>query len=244
MEQKEPKDSQRKRKVQRKSKLTNSNDILKNLKSDYFLRKFFDYIPQKISLKMISYNKSIQKRIDININHYKLYSEKYSSIEIEIIPKKNAIGSFIDIKEEDKKYYHIYFNDNKKEEIKSTFLNGYDNISKINIIIDYHVSSLSYLFNRIKCIEFINFKTFIRNNITDMSYMFNQCSSLKELNLKNFNTNSVTSMCSMFSGCTSLNELNLNNFNTKNVTKMNCMFSGCSSLKELKINNFITNKVT
>ena len=54
-------------------------------------------------LETIRYSKSIQKRINININHYKAYCEEYSSIELDIIPKKGEFGSFINIKEEDKK---------------------------------------------------------------------------------------------------------------------------------------------
>ena len=69
-------------------------------------------------LETIRYNKSIQKRIDININHYKAYSEKYSSIELDIIPMKGECDKFININEEDKKYIHIYFNDNKKKKLK------------------------------------------------------------------------------------------------------------------------------
>ena len=68
-------------KEQEQSKLINS-DKLQNLKSDYFMQKFFDYIQKRRTLKTIRYNKSIQKRININIIHYKEYSEKYSSIEI------------------------------------------------------------------------------------------------------------------------------------------------------------------
>ena len=68
-------------------------------------------------LETIRYNKNIQKRINININHYKAYSKKYSSIELDIIPMKGKYGKFISINEEDKKYFHIYFNDNKKKEI-------------------------------------------------------------------------------------------------------------------------------
>ena len=41
-------------------------------------------------------------------------------------------GEFINIEEEDEKYFHIYFNDNKKNEITS--LNIVDNVSKILII--------------------------------------------------------------------------------------------------------------
>ena len=75
---------------------------------------------KKRELKTIIYNKCIQKRINININHYKEYSEKFKSIEIEIKPIENKYGRFINIKEGDEEYYHIYYNDNKKEQIKST----------------------------------------------------------------------------------------------------------------------------
>ena len=50
-----------------------------------------------------------------NINNYKDFSEKYSSIELEIIPIQNKYGHFINIKRKDKNYFHIYFNENKKE---------------------------------------------------------------------------------------------------------------------------------
>ena len=93
---------------------------LRNLKSDYFIQKFFGYMIERKYLETIRYNKSIQKRINVNINHYKAYAEKYSSIELDIIPKKGEYGQFININEEDKKYFHIYFNDNKKKEIETT----------------------------------------------------------------------------------------------------------------------------
>ena len=172
--------------------------IFKNLKNDYFLKKLFHNLLKKKSLDIIKYNKSIQKRIDININHYKVFSEQYSSIELEIIPIKGEYGPFINIAEEDKKYYHIYFNDNKENEINNTFVNENHNASKINITIDYQVKSFSRLFYGCGCIESINFKKFFRNNINNMSEMFCHCSSLKELNLSNFNTNNVTNMRYMF----------------------------------------------
>ena len=215
----ESKDTPTKEKEQEQSKIINS-DKLQNLKNDYFIQKFFDYIQKRRKFKTIRYNKSIQKRINLNINHYKEYSEKYSSIEIEIKPMENKYGRFINIKNGDEEYYHIYYNDNKKEQIKSTSLNDNDKVSKINILIDYQVESFCRLFYYCECIESICFKKFYRNNITDMSYMFSRCSSLKELNLNNFNTNNVTNMDSMFAGCSSLKELNLNNFNTNNVISM------------------------
>ena len=217
---------------------------LRNLKSDYFIQKFFGYMFERKYLETIRYNKSIQKRIGISIYHYKAYSETKTSIELDIIPINSAYGDFININELDKKYFHIYFNDNKKKEIENTLLPKDNNISKISIIIDYQIKSFSKLFYYCYGVESIEFKKFYRNNITDMSEMFRECSSLKELNLNNFNTNNVTDMSWMFKGCSSLKELNLNNFNTNNVTDMGAMFYGCESLEELNLNNFNTNNVT
>ena len=59
-----------------------SKDEFKKLKSDYFLRKICVYLQTKKSLEIFKYNKKIQKRLNININNYKEYSEIYSSIEI------------------------------------------------------------------------------------------------------------------------------------------------------------------
>ena len=231
----EHKDTSIRIKDQEKSKLINSNNKLEKLKSDYFIQKLFDYIYKRKSLEIIKYNKSVQKRINININNYKEYSKIYSSIEIEIKPEKNEYSRFINIDEYEEEYYHIYYNDNKKEEIKRTYLHKNDKVSKINIIIDYHVTSFSGLFSECECIESIYFKKFYRNNVTNMSEMFLGCSSLKKLNLTNFNTNNVTDMSGMFALCSSLKELNLNNFNTNNVTDMSRMFSGCSDKLKLKI---------
>ena len=237
------KDITRKIKDQEESKLINLDNNLINIKSDYFIQKFFDYIHKRKLLEIIKYNKNIQKRMNININHYKTYSEKYSSIEIEIKPMIKEFDRFINIKKEDEDYYHIYFNDYREREIKSISLNLNDKVSKINVIIDYQVKSFYKLFCYCNCLESIYFKKFYRNNITNMSYMFKGCSALKELNLNNFNSSNVINMSGMFNGCSSLKELNLNNFNTNNVTDMNYMFFQCSSLKELNLNNFNTNNV-
>ena len=111
----EPKETPNKEEEQGQSKLIYSNNLLKNVKSHYIIKKFFGYITERKSLEIIRYNKSIQKRINININHYKAYSEEYSSIELDIIPMKGKYRKFITIYGEDKKYFHIYFNDNKKK---------------------------------------------------------------------------------------------------------------------------------
>ena len=83
---------------------------------------------------------------------------------MDIIPIPNKYGPFINIEEKNKKYFNIYFNDNK-EEIKRTYITKGDNITKINIIIDYPVKSFYKLFYNCKCIESLYFKKFTRNNI-------------------------------------------------------------------------------
>ena len=218
-----------------------SKNKYEKLKNDYFLQKVFNNLEKKKLLNIVKYNKNIKKRINININDFKEYSEKYSSIEIEIKLVNNKYSKFINIKKEEEKYYHIYLNNNK-EEIKN--INKDEEIKIINIIIDYQVKSFEKLFYNCDCIESIYFKKFYRNNITNMNYMFSKCSSLKELNLNNFNINNVTDMSGMFYKCSSLKELNLINFKTNNVTNMRNMFKGCLSLTNINLTKFNTNNVT
>ena len=216
------------------------NPIIENIKSRYILSKIYDNISKRKKLLIVRYNKRMQNRLNLTIKNY----EKFLEIEIEIIPTKDKYGKFININENNKLYYHIYFNDNKGEINNKYAINKEDKVIKIKIIIDNQVKSFKKIFCGCECIESINFKKFYRNNITDMSCMFSGCSSLRELNLSNFNTNNVTNMSCMFSGCSSLRELNLSNFNTNNVTDMYRMFSECSLLKDLNLSNFNTNNVT
>ena len=150
----------------------NSKDIFKNLKSKYIFNKIFDNLSKIKSLKIIKYNKKMQKEIKININDYK----DYSLTELEIIPDSKDYGQFININKGEEKYFHIYF-DNNKEETKRFYFNQNEKIKKIKIIIDYQVKSFQNLFNSFKSIKSINFKKFYRTNINNMNSMFSCCSS-------------------------------------------------------------------
>ena len=86
-----------------------SKDILKNVKSDYILQIFFNYLSKKKILDIIKYNKNLKDRLNISINDYKELSE----IEIELKLVYNKYEKFININKENKIYYHIYLNDNK-----------------------------------------------------------------------------------------------------------------------------------
>ena len=149
------------------------NPIIENIKSIYILSKIYSIMSKKKKLEIVKYNKRIQNRLNLSVKDYKEYSETFTPIEIEIIPAKGKYDNFINIDENDKLYYHIYFNDNK-EEIKNKYrineedgetkheyyFEEEDKVTKIKIIIDYQVKSFKELFYKCECIESINFKKF------------------------------------------------------------------------------------
>ena len=90
--------------IEKLNQIKSKNKFI-NLKSDFFIQKLFGIMQTKISLKIIKCNINIQKRLNININNYKDFSEKFSSIELEIIPIQNKYGSFINIKEKMKNIF-------------------------------------------------------------------------------------------------------------------------------------------
>ena len=89
-----------------------SSNLIKKIRSNFIRNILFSFINEKIKFQIIRYNKSIQSKMDIDINTYK----KLYEIEIIIIPAREKFGKFINIIEEEKKYYHVFFNDNKEEE--------------------------------------------------------------------------------------------------------------------------------
>ena len=52
---------------------TESKDIFKNLKNDFFLQKLFHNLLKKKSLDIIKYNKKIKERINISIKDYNVF---------------------------------------------------------------------------------------------------------------------------------------------------------------------------
>ena len=99
----------------KENKSAKPNPIIDNIKSRYILSKIYDIMPKKKKLDIVKYNKRIQNRLNLSVKDYKEYSEIFTPIEIEIIRSKGKYGRFIKVDENDKLYYHIYFNDNKEE---------------------------------------------------------------------------------------------------------------------------------
>ena len=58
-----------------------TEQYLGNIKSAYILKHIFSYINKKVKLKLINYNKEIQKIIGVDINDYKKTSGKYRIVE-------------------------------------------------------------------------------------------------------------------------------------------------------------------
>ena len=65
--------------------------MLKNMKSMYTIKIIFSHTIEKIKLKIIKYNKSLQKKIDISIINYIYFSGK------KLIYESNGIGKIYDV---------------------------------------------------------------------------------------------------------------------------------------------------
>ena len=121
------------------SKHAKSEVNLKNIKSDFIFKKICGYIAKNISLKIMKYNKKLQKRLNTSIDDY----VEYLSIVIELKLDDNKYGTFINISDQEKEYFHIYF-DNSNEEIKRNYLEQNEQVKTIKIIINYKVSSIFF----------------------------------------------------------------------------------------------------
>ena len=60
--------------------------MLQNIKSSYFIKLIYTFVEEAQKLKLIRYNKSMQKNLDISIINYKFFSGRY------IIYESNGIG--------------------------------------------------------------------------------------------------------------------------------------------------------
>ena len=95
--------------------LENKNSDFRNIKSKYILKIIFNNLKNSRSFQIIKYNKKLQNRLDFSFHDYREYIQVLSPIEIELKLVEKEYGKFINIPEEDKDYYHIFFNNSKKE---------------------------------------------------------------------------------------------------------------------------------
>jgi hypothetical protein len=102
-------------KVQILLKILQKKISFENIKSNYILKKVFNFLREKKLLDIVHYNKYLQKKLNKDINDFK----EFLKIEIEIITSDDK--KFINYAEESKEYYHIYFNEEKYEKKKKFF---------------------------------------------------------------------------------------------------------------------------
>ena len=91
-------------------------------------------------LKSGSLQQKIQKKLDLSIKDYIKFSNE---IVIELIPKiplEEREHTFINIPEQSKRYFHIYFNNNHIEQQIKNISND-DDINKILIVVDREIIS-------------------------------------------------------------------------------------------------------
>ena len=62
--------------------------MLDRIRAIFFIRKLFSNIDERIKLKIVRYNKSLQKKIDISLINYKIFSGRYIIYEINGIGKE------------------------------------------------------------------------------------------------------------------------------------------------------------
>jgi len=63
--------------------------MIKKIRATFILNKVFSNINEEIKLKLIKYNKFVQKKLDIDITNYKLYKGKYIIYETKFKGKDN-----------------------------------------------------------------------------------------------------------------------------------------------------------
>ena len=95
--------------------LEHKNADFRNIKSKYILKIIFNNLKNSRSFQIIKYNKKLQNRLDFSFHDYREYIQVLSPIEIELKLVDKEYGKFINIPKEDKDYYHIFFNNSKKE---------------------------------------------------------------------------------------------------------------------------------
>ena len=95
--------------------LEHKNADFRNIKSKSILKIIFNNLKNSRSFQIIKYNKKLQNRLDFSFHDYREYIQVLSPIEIELKLVDKEYGKFINIPKEDKDYYHIFFNNSKKE---------------------------------------------------------------------------------------------------------------------------------
>ena len=148
-----------------KTKNIKNTNTYKKIKSNYILKEIFDNLSEKKLLKIIKVNKNIQKCLNKGLNDFKMFYEKIE-IELELLKEPTYPNCFINYRKKYENYFHIYFDNDMKKEVKKNFVNySTEKVNKVKIIIDNKIKSLSQLFENCINIKKMNFIKFNRKDI-------------------------------------------------------------------------------
>ena len=92
--------------------------MLKNIKSSYFTRIIFSFLEEGNKLKVLKYNKYLQKEMNISLINYKFYSRRY------IIYESNGIGKEYNGEDDRLVFEGEYLNGERKGKGKEYYSNG------------------------------------------------------------------------------------------------------------------------
>ena len=154
--------------------------MLEGIKSKYILNRVFKYISKGTFLKLLSYNKKMQKKLELGIEDFKKFSNQ---IIIDAIPHNPCLEIHLQIP---KKCIHQKHLD-ELEKRKRFYINK-ETVIRIAIEEDKEAKSLKGLFKSCSNVEEIYFIKFNRRDIIDMSDMFQDCKYLNKLDITKLKT--------------------------------------------------------
>ena len=92
--------------------------MLQNIKSSYFIKLIYTFIEEAQKLKLVRYNKSLQKNLNISLNNYKFISGRY------IIYESNGFGKEYDGEDDTLKFEGEYSNGKRHGKGKEYYSTG------------------------------------------------------------------------------------------------------------------------
>ena len=213
------------------------------------LKKIFDNITTIKRLNIIRYNKSIQNKLNIDINSYKIeYSQIIFEIQIYIPgmkkirvirrPKKrdsfdklNEPGEYPIVglnSDSDYDEYEIKENDDATKYDFIKIAPKYKNYFHFYFDDDENEKKVTYVYNNENVSKI---KVIVNYPVINLNSLFYTCSIVRKIKFIKFRRNNIKNMSYMFH-CWNINEIKFDKFNTENVKNMEHMFGGCGELSK------------